>query len=108
MIIMILDKLLEKKDVLIYAKLRKEYLILEIQDIATNFDNPNLSRKKKKHYNRIIARHGGRIRELDLLIKTVNGGRVKHISRLMWSRLVKMRERHGYHYKPLSCKLRRR
>lgn len=76
---MILDKLLEKKDLLNYIGLRIEMLQKEF-DVAKY---PEHEREKQ------VQRLNGRIRELKRLNKIVSFGELKPVSKTMWKRCNK-------------------
>jgi hypothetical protein len=73
---MILDKLLEKKDILLYLKTRIEMLEKNKKSVM------DLEPKKRAM---MFERFDGRIKELTLLIKVVHSNEVKIMSKQYWT-----------------------
>lgn len=79
---MLLDQLLEKKDVELYLKMRIEFL----RGIKHN----SIMNELPENRNNISKRFEGRIEELTKLLHIVTNGQIKNMSKSYFHKLEKM------------------
>lgn len=80
---MIIDKLIEKKDLLNLLKLRKEHLILEMKKVPFTTE--------EKLRERVIRKLSAKVQELIHLIKIVNENKVKSTSKYEFNKIEQLR-----------------
>ncbi|MBR9681248.1 MAG: hypothetical protein GOV00_00410 [Candidatus Altiarchaeota archaeon] len=73
---MVLDELMEKKDLRIYLNLRIEKLEREIRNIPNTISLPKIGV--------VFERTSGRIRELKILLHRLENGEIKLACKKMW------------------------
>lgn len=78
---MILDKLLEKKDVEAYLELRRDFLKSELSSVILKI--------KPEDRELIKERFKGRISELNMLIDTIRSGDLKDMSKRYYREIHK-------------------
>lgn len=81
---MLLDQLLEKKDIILYLKLRADFL-REIKHRETIKEPP-------ENREFIVKRFEGRIEELTKLLHIVTNGQIKNMSKSYFHKLEKIEE----------------
>ncbi len=81
---MLLDQLLEKKDVELYLKMRIEFL--------RGIKHDSVMKETLKNRSLIAKRFEGRIEELTKLLHIVTNGQVKNMSKSYFHKLEKMEE----------------
>lgn len=81
---MILDKLVEKKNLFIYIDQRKSRLWVAAQELDKMLRDPEISSTKKKALMRGQMKLRGRHRELKYLRGILAGGRLKIEAKKMW------------------------
>ncbi len=81
---MILDRLVEKKDLFIYIDQRILRLSLAGQKLGEMLRDPEVSNKQKKGLMRGQMKLHGRNRELRYLKRILGGGKLRSISKEMW------------------------
>jgi len=81
---MILDKLVEKKDLLIYADQRIIRLRLNGEEISQKLRNPDVSNKEKKVLMRGQRQIAGRIKELKTLRYVLSNGLLRKKAKEYW------------------------
>lgn len=90
---MILDKLMEKKDILIYAGQRITKLKLNSKELNEKLRDPDISRAEKKRIMRGKQKIAGRIRELGTLRYVISNGILREKAKEYWDN--NYREAHG-------------
>jgi len=90
---MILDKLVEKKDLLIYADQRIIRLRLNGKEMSQKLRDPNVSNNEKKILMRGRKQIAGRIKELKTLRYVLSSGLLRKKAKEYWD--TNYREIHG-------------
>lgn len=90
---MILDKLVEKKDLLIYADQRITRLKLNSEELNEKLRNPDVSRLEKKRIMKGKLKIAGRIKELGTLRYVISNGILRKKAKEYWDN--NWREVHG-------------
>jgi len=85
---MILDKLIEKKDLELYCIFRIEELKIEKKKIEIQLADNTLLASKKKTLQRAKLKICGRITEIKKLRSNLIGGHIKRESKRMWKKVV--------------------
>jgi len=80
----ILDKLIEKKDMLAFIGIRIEQLERNKTPFITILENAEATSKQKKKAQKAVFGLSGRVKELERLRMIVNENRVKSESKKMW------------------------
>jgi len=83
---MILDKLIEKKDLLIYAKQRIIRLRINSAELNEKLLDPNVSRSEKKRIMQGKRKIAGRIRELKTLRGVISSGILRNKAKEYWKK----------------------
>lgn len=81
---MILDKLVEKKDLLIYAEQRITILKSNFVKLNEKLRDPNVSRAEKKRIMQGKGKITGRIRELGTLRYVISNGILRKKAKEYW------------------------
>jgi len=82
---MILDKLVEKKDILIYAEQRIITLRTSVSKLNERLQDPDISRAEKKKLMNGKRKVIGRIRELGTLRYVISNGILRKKAKEYWS-----------------------
>lgn len=80
----ILSQLIEKKDLRIYLELRTKHL-----QTTMNVEIEKLPEEKRQY---IVERYKGRLKELSLLKKLIEQGKLKETDKIYWNQLEKESE----------------
>lgn len=83
---MILEQLMEKKDLHMYIKLRRLMLARELKKFNKKLRREDISNKEKKRIMKSISQLHGRIKEMNTLMTVLHEGNdgIKKKSKLYW------------------------